>query len=101
MTDIENLVLKINRITILKSQAAGPAIDWLHVQELMHEGCKACAQPVLAPKFPYQKLTACTTLPCTDMKHHPSKVWPKESLGLKPYMIYRRKTDGTDQDDKK
>ena len=76
MTDIENLVLKINRITILKSQAAGPAVDWLHLQELMHEGCKACAQPVLAPKFPYQKLTACTTLPCTDMKHHPSKVWP-------------------------
>ena len=90
------LVKKINRVTILTSQAAEPAVDWLHVQQLMQEGCTACAQPVQVPRFCSEKFSRLYYLPYADMKHHPNKVGsqPDNSPGLEPYMFYPCKTDG-------
>ena len=57
MINIGILVKRINRVTILKSQAAGPAVDWLHVRKLMQEGYTECAQPVQVPKFCSEKFS--------------------------------------------
>ena len=101
MINIANLVKRINRITILTSQAAGPAIDWLHLH-YVHAGrvysmCSACVSAKMFPTMNYLSLAACTTLRHADMKHHPNKVWSHPvSVGLEPYMSHCRKSDGVE-----